>query len=67
MVGLHRAVIDHGPAPHRLDDEARVTVAGLGHRVHGLDALCARPNPEAARGWAGHLTPPDRMATPVLW
>ena len=66
MVRLHRAVVDHGPAPHRLDDEARVTVAGLGHRAHGarVDALCSRPNPEAERGWTGHLTPPTGWRNP---
>jgi hypothetical protein len=34
VVGLHRAVVDHRPAPHRFDGESRVTVARLGHRTH---------------------------------
>jgi hypothetical protein len=31
---LHCPVVDHRPTSHRLDDEARVTVAGLGHGTH---------------------------------
>jgi hypothetical protein len=46
MVGLHRAVVDHGPALHRLDNEAGVTVAGFGHRGHANDDRRGpRPNP----------------------
>jgi hypothetical protein len=36
VIGLHRAVVDQHPAPHRLEDEAGVTVVvGLGNRLHG--------------------------------
>jgi hypothetical protein len=35
VVGLHGAVVNHRPTPHRLGDEAGVAIAGLGHRGHG--------------------------------
>ena len=35
------AVIDHRPALHLLDDEARVTAAWLGHRGHGATGMTA--------------------------
>ena len=45
MVSLHRAVVDQRPAPHVLGDEARVTVAGLGHRAHGARVDRSRIGP----------------------
>ena len=38
MGGLSLAIMDHGPALSRLDDERLgVAVAGAGHAVHVLD------------------------------
>jgi hypothetical protein len=54
MLSLHRAVVDHGPGPHRLDDEARVTVARLGHRTdrhRGYAAVTATPSRNSAAPW----------------
>ena len=47
VVGLHRAVIDHGPALHRFDDEAGVTVAGEGIGLTGRRPQKRRREPTA--------------------